>query len=59
MSMGKRVRERPLFGIGTPRGLQGRLAALGGVLSTLRSLVCKTITPIGSQTGSSNTICAD
>ena len=26
------------------------LAALGGVLSTLWSLVCKTITPIGSQT---------
>jgi len=41
---------RTLFGIGTPRGLQGRLAALGGVLSTLWSLVCKTITPIGSQT---------
>jgi len=39
-----------LFGIGTPRGLQSRLAALGGVLSTLWSLVCKTITPIGSQT---------
>jgi transposase len=33
---------RTLFGIGTPRGLQGRLAALGGVLSTLWSLVCKT-----------------
>ena len=41
---------RTLFGIGTPRGLQGRLAALGGVLRTLWSLVCRTITPIGSQT---------
>src|ERR1700739_3272944 len=41
---------RTLFGIGTPRGLQGRLAAVGGMLSTLWSLVCKTIPPIGSQT---------
>jgi len=41
---------RTLFGIGTPRGLQRRLAALAGVLGTLWSLVCKTITPIGSQT---------
>ena len=33
---------RTLFGIGTPRGLQGRLAALGAVLSALWSLMYET-----------------
>jgi transposase len=37
---------RSLFGIGTPRGLQGRALAVGAVLSTLRSLVYSAITPI-------------
>src|SRR5262249_54262356 len=41
---------RTLFGIGTPRRLQGRLAALGAVLRTLWSFVYKAIAPIGSQT---------
>ncbi len=41
---------RTLFGIGTPRGLQGRLAALDAVLSTLWNLVYDTIAPIWSQT---------
>jgi len=34
---------RTLFGIGTPRGLQGRLAALAAVLSALWSLSCGAI----------------
>ncbi len=41
---------RTLFGIGTPRGLQGRLAALGAVLSMLWRLVYEAIAPIWSQT---------
>jgi transposase len=41
---------RTLFGIGTPRGLQGRVAALTAVLSTLWSLVYEAIAPIGGQT---------
>ena len=42
---------RTLFGIGTPRGLQGRLAALTAVLSALWSFVYEVIAPIRSQTG--------
>lgn len=38
---------RTLFGIGTPRGLEGRLAALVAVLSTLWSLTCDAIALIG------------
>ncbi len=30
---------RTLFGVGTPRSLQGRLAAFGAVLSTLWALI--------------------
>jgi hypothetical protein len=30
---------RTLFGVGTPRGLQGRLAALAAVLSTLWTFI--------------------
>jgi transposase len=41
---------RTLFGIGTPRGLQGRLAALTAVLSTLRSFVYEAIALINRQT---------
>jgi transposase len=41
---------RTLFGIGTPRGLQGRLAALGAMLSALWSLTYEAIAPISSQT---------
>jgi len=40
---------RTLFGVGTPRSLQGRLAALGGMLSTLWSLTYEAIAPISSQ----------
>jgi len=41
---------RSLFGIGTPRSLQGRLAALGAVHSTLWSFVYDVIAPIWSPT---------
>jgi transposase len=41
---------RMLFGVGTPRGLQGRLTALGAVLSALWSLRYDAIALIGSQT---------
>jgi transposase len=41
---------RSLLGIGTPRGLQGRITALAAVLSTLWSFVYEAITPIGAQT---------
>jgi transposase len=41
---------RTLFGIGTPRGVQGRLAALGAMLSALWSLTYEAIAPISSQT---------
>jgi hypothetical protein len=34
---------RTLFGVGTPRGLQGRLVALGAVLSALCSLTGEAI----------------
>jgi hypothetical protein len=37
---------RSLFGIGTPRALQGRAVAVGAVLSTLWNLVYSAITPI-------------
>lgn len=40
---------RTLFGIGTPRGLQGRVVALSAVLSTLWSLVYAAIASIGTQ----------
>jgi transposase len=40
---------RTLFGIGTPRGLQGRVAAFGGVLSTFWSITYEAIALIGSQ----------
>ncbi len=35
---------RTLFGFGTPRGLQGRVAALGAVLSAFWNLTCEAIT---------------
>ena len=38
MSMGTRMRH--LIGLGTPRGLQGRLAAMLGRLWVLRSVRC-------------------
>jgi hypothetical protein len=41
---------RTLFGVGTPRGLQGRLAAFGAVLSALWGLRYDAIALIGSQT---------
>jgi hypothetical protein len=41
---------RSLFGIGTPRALQGRVAALTAVFSALSSLVQIAITPLGSPT---------
>jgi len=40
---------RTLCGIGTPRSLQGRLAAVCAVFSTLWSLVYDAIAPIGTQ----------
>jgi transposase len=40
---------RTLFGVGTPRGLQGRLAALGTVLSALCSLAGEAIALIAIQ----------
>jgi Transposase DDE domain len=40
---------RTLFGVGTPRSLQGRLAALGAMLSTLWSLTYEAIASISSQ----------
>jgi transposase len=36
---------RMLFGVGTPRGLQGRLAAFGGLLSAFWALIYATLTP--------------
>jgi hypothetical protein len=41
---------RTLFGIGTPRSLQGCLAAVGAVLTMVGSFVSDTIAPIWSQT---------
>jgi transposase len=41
---------RTLFGIGTPRSLQGRLATVGAVLSMVWSLVYDAIAPIWTQT---------
>jgi hypothetical protein len=41
---------RSLFGIGTPRGLQGRLVALHAVLGALWSIVDAAIRRIGSPT---------
>ena len=41
---------RSLFGIGTPRGLQGRLVALHPVLGALWSIVYAAIRRIGSPT---------
>ena len=41
---------RTLFGIGTPRSLQGRLAAVAAVLRTLWSLVYDAIAPIWNHT---------
>ena len=40
---------RTLFGVGTPRGLQGRLAALSAVLSALCSLTGEAIALIAIQ----------
>jgi hypothetical protein len=37
-----------LFGVGTPRALQGRLAAIGVVLTTLWSFMYEVIAPIAS-----------
>jgi len=39
---------RRLFGIGTPRALQGRLAALGAVFTELWSFMCEVNAPITS-----------
>jgi hypothetical protein len=41
---------RTMFGIGTPRGFQGHLAALTAVLSTLWGFVYEATAPIRSQT---------
>jgi transposase len=35
---------RTLFGLGTPRGLQGRLAAFGAWFSALWVLICEALT---------------
>jgi transposase len=40
---------RTLFGVGTPRSLQGRVAALGAVLSALWAFIDETMTAIQSQ----------
>ena len=40
---------RTLFGVGTPRGLQGRLAALGAAISALCSLTGEAIALIVIQ----------
>jgi transposase len=40
---------RTLFGIGTPRGLQGRIPTLGTVLRTLWTFMAEVITQIGSD----------
>ena len=44
---------RTLFGIGTPRSLQGRLTALAAMLSALWNLVHDAIVPIATQTARS------
>jgi transposase len=36
---------RTLFGVGTPRSLQGRLAALGALLRALWTLIYDAMTP--------------
>jgi transposase len=36
---------RTLFGVGTPRGLQGRLATFGALLSALCASIYETLTP--------------
>jgi hypothetical protein len=41
---------RTLFGIGTPRSLQGRLVTVGAVLTMVWSLVYDAIAPIWTQT---------
>lgn len=41
---------RNLFGIGTPRSLQGHMAAPGALLTALRSLVYDAITRILNHT---------
>jgi len=40
---------RRLFGVGTPRALQGRAVAFTAVLSLLWNLLCEAITPIRDQ----------
>jgi transposase len=40
---------RTLFGVGTPRSLQGRVAALGAMLSALWALISEAMTGISSQ----------
>jgi hypothetical protein len=40
---------RRLFGIGTPRALQGRAVAFGAVLSLLCSLIDEAIAPIRNE----------
>jgi len=46
---------RTLFGIGTPRALQGRAAAVLAVISTLWNLVCDLLAPISAQLRSTTT----
>jgi hypothetical protein len=38
---------RTLFGVGTPRGLQGRVAAFAALLGTIWTLILDAITPDG------------
>ena len=45
---------RSLFGMGTPRALQGRTVAVGAVLSTLWSVVDGAITRMWDPTVSAN-----
>ena len=41
---------RTLFGVGTPRGLQGRLAPIAAMLSTVWRLIYDAIIPSWRQT---------
>src|SRR4029450_12214370 len=47
---------RTLFGVGTPRSLQGRVVALGAVIAPLWALIDKAITPYRAATSRSHAI---
>ena len=49
---------RHLIGIGTPRGLQGRVAAVRATLLVLMGVVRRRLTPISSSASTSSRPCA-